>query len=59
MSDTTSPFVFPEKAAHEVVLELIRVGKISYASDASDVFTHMLNHYRAESDRPQQEDKAS
>ncbi|EIL8496120.1 hypothetical protein LME85_004610, partial [Salmonella enterica] len=53
MSDTTSPFVFPEKAAHEVVLELIRAGKISYASDASDVFTHMLNHYRAESDRPQ------
>ncbi|EKY9224474.1 hypothetical protein RD173_004571, partial [Salmonella enterica] len=45
MSDTTSPFVFPEKAAHEVVLELIRAGKISYASDASDVFTHMLNHY--------------
>ncbi|EFI5072534.1 hypothetical protein HGQ33_004398 [Salmonella enterica] len=42
MSDTTSPFVFPEKAAHEVVLELIRAGKISYASDASDVFTHML-----------------
>ncbi|EFP6250755.1 hypothetical protein H1E46_004849, partial [Salmonella enterica] len=37
MSDTTSPFVFPEKAAHEVVLELIRAGKISYASDASDV----------------------
>ncbi|EBL7110266.1 hypothetical protein CJH62_18460 [Salmonella enterica] len=59
MSDTTSPFVFPEKAAHEVVLELIRAGKISYASDASDVFTHMLNHYHAESDRPQQEDKAS
>lgn len=44
MSDTTSPFVFPEKAAHEVVLELIRAGKISYASDASDVFTHMLSH---------------
>lgn len=59
MSDTTSPFAFPDKAAHEVVLELIRAGKISYASDASNVFTHMLSHYRAERDLPKQEDKAS
>ncbi|EHT0382006.1 hypothetical protein KW341_004912 [Salmonella enterica] len=59
MSDTTSPFAFPEKAAHEVALELIRAGKISYSSEASDVFTHMYNHYRAEKVRIQRENKES
>ncbi len=47
MSDTTSPFANPDKAAHEVVLELIKSGAIKNSSTASDVFTSMLNHYRS------------
>lgn len=59
MSDTTSPFANLDKAAHEVVIELIRAGKISHAKEASDIFTYMLNHYRSEKARPYQDNKES
>ena len=58
MSDTTNPLTRPEQAAHEVVLELIKAGKITYAADAADSFTQLLNHYRSEFDRIRNENKA-
>lgn len=55
MSEATNPFSQPSLAAHEVVLEFIKAGKISYAKDASDLYSHMLNHYRSEMKRIQKE----
>lgn len=57
MSDITSPFASPNKAAHEVVLELIKSGSIKDASSASQAFTEMLNHYHSEQKRIQQGSK--
>ncbi|CNI60265.1 MULTISPECIES: hypothetical protein [Yersinia] len=51
MSDRLSPLKYPDYAAHEVVIEMIKAGKISYAKDAMDVFTHVLDHYHAERKR--------
>lgn len=48
---STNPVVFPSIAAHEVVLEFIKAGKISYAKDASALYSHMLDHYRSETKR--------
>ncbi len=45
----------PELAAHEVVLEMSRAGKITDAEHASRAFTHLLDHYRSELKRIQQE----
>ncbi|EAO8773986.1 hypothetical protein CDJ04_13945 [Salmonella enterica] len=58
MSDTTSPFTNPDKAAHEVVLELIKSGFIKNTSSASQAFTDMLNHYYQEKNTPLSERKA-
>lgn len=57
MSDTTNPLINPERAAHEIVIELIRAGKIHKNSDVPLVFTTMLNHYRSELIRIQNENK--
>lgn len=57
MSDTTSPFANPDKAAHEVVLELIRAGSIQTTAYASKTFTEMLDHYHSEKTRIQQKNK--
>lgn len=56
MSDKLSPLKYPGYAAHEVVIEMIKAGKISYAKDAMDVFTHVLDHYRSERKRILTED---
>ncbi|WP_438334484.1 hypothetical protein [Edwardsiella tarda] len=58
MSDTTNPLINPERAAHEIVIELIRAGKIHKMADAPMAFTTMLNHYRSELVRIQNENKA-
>lgn len=55
MSDTTNPLLKPEQAAHEVVLEMARAGKFGYAKNASEAFTHLLEHYRSELKRVQSE----
>ncbi|MFV8801331.1 hypothetical protein ACNSO8_22385 [Yersinia sp. LJYL362] len=51
MSGTTNPLLNPGQAAHEVIIEMIKAGKISYIKDAEEVFTRMLDHYRAEQKR--------
>lgn len=58
MSDTTSPFANPDKAAHEIVLELIKSGSIKNTSSASQAFIDMLNHYYQEKSIPRSERKA-
>ena len=57
MSDTTNPLMDPERAAHEVIIELIKAGKIVRIVDAAGCFTHMLDHYRSELNRIQKENK--
>ncbi len=56
MSETINPLMNPEKAAHEVILELIRANKIS-PRDIPESFTYLLNHYRSELKRLQSENK--
>lgn len=58
MSDTTSPFATPDKAAHEIVLELIKSGSIKNTSSALQAFTDMLNHYHLAKNTPRPEHKA-
>lgn len=58
MSQTTNPFSYPEEAALEVVLEMIRVGKIIYAKNATDAFTAVLDHFRSEQKRIAEENKS-
>lgn len=58
MSETTNPLLNPEQAAHEVVLEMVKAGKVTYAKTASESFTLLLDHYRSELTRIQKEDKA-
>ena len=55
MSGTTNPLLNPGQAAHEVIIEMIKAGKISYIKDAEEVFTRMFDHYRAEQKRIQAE----
>lgn len=54
---STNPLTAPEVAAHEVILELIRAGKIHKIRDASECFTFMMDHYRSELKRVQNENK--
>jgi hypothetical protein len=54
---TTNPLLHPEVAAHEVILELIKAGRILKIRDASECFTFMLDHYRSELKRVQNESK--
>ncbi|HHH0001450.1 TPA: hypothetical protein ACPZLO_004524, partial [Yersinia enterocolitica] len=58
MSETTNPLLNPEQAAHEVVLEMARAGKFTYPRNATEAFTHLLDHYRSELKRVLEEDKA-
>ncbi|CAH3506711.1 hypothetical protein AI2711V1_2403 [Raoultella ornithinolytica] len=58
MSESIHPLINPEKAAHEIVLELIKAGKISYVSEAKEAFTQLTDHYRAEKKRQFEESKA-
>lgn len=58
MSDTTNPLSYSAEAAHEVVLELVRAGKIHKIKDAADCFTYLFDHYRSEQKRIQEENKA-
>ncbi|SAF45959.1 Uncharacterised protein [Enterobacter kobei] len=55
MSDTTNPLTNPEQAAHEIVLEMVRAGKVTYARTAAENFTELLNHFIAESTRIQEQ----
>ncbi|VAP72312.1 Uncharacterised protein [Klebsiella pneumoniae] len=55
---TINPITYPEKAAHEVVLELIRAGKLGYVSDAKQAFTQLVDHYYAEKKRLFEANKA-
>ncbi|EAB9447416.1 hypothetical protein CSU32_24735 [Salmonella enterica subsp. diarizonae] len=51
MSSTTSPLTYSDQAAHEIVLEMIRAGKIANINDAAESFTFLLNHFASESER--------
>ncbi|MBQ0955949.1 hypothetical protein [Serratia symbiotica] len=57
MSETKNPLSYPEKAAQEVLLELVRAGSISSAKSATLAFTDLLNHYRSELNRIKKENK--
>lgn len=56
--ETTNPLIDPEKASHEVVLELIKSGNLVNSHRVTEVFTLLLNHYRSELVRIQNENKA-
>ena len=56
MSETKNPLSYPEIAAQEVLLELVRAGRISSAKNATLAFTDLLNHYRS-LDRIKKENK--
>lgn len=58
MSEQINPLVRPASAAQQVVLEVVRAGKLYDKTQLSELFTHMLNHYRAEAQRLEQENKA-
>lgn len=58
MTELSNPFSRPPLAAHEVVIELIKAGKISYPKDAAAAFSLMLDHYRGEQKRVQKENEA-
>lgn len=58
MSELINPLSKPAQAAHEIVLELIKAGKISYSKDAANAFSLMVDHYRAELKRLQKENEA-
>lgn len=51
MTDKTNPFRSPSTAAHEAVLELVKAGKITSASQLNEAFTTLINHYRSEEKR--------
>lgn len=51
MSDSISPIRTPARAAHEVVLELIRANRLATAQQAADAFTTLYDHYVKESQR--------
>ena len=55
MSDTLNPLLNPERAAQEVLIEMIRAGKISTAVGIANTFTAVMDHYRAELKRVQNE----
>lgn len=57
MSDKIDPLSKPSAAAHEVVLELIKVGRIVDVSDVSSVYTRLVNHYRSELKRIRKENE--
>ena len=57
MIELSNPFSRPPLAAHEVVIELIKAGKISDPKDAADAFSLILDHYRAEQKRVQKENE--
>ncbi|WP_291969997.1 hypothetical protein [Candidatus Symbiopectobacterium sp.] len=58
MSDKLNPLTNPERAAHEVVLEMVRAGTLSNTPDVSNAFTLLMNHYRKEMKRIHQENTA-
>jgi hypothetical protein len=58
MSETTSPFTNPDKAAHEVIIELIRAGKIKDKTEVGSCLTYLLERYYAENKRYEAENKA-
>ncbi len=51
MADIKSPLMNPDGAAHEIVVELIRAGRISSERMASEAFTLLLDHYSSEMTR--------
>lgn len=55
MSDKLNPLLNPELAAQEVLIEMIRAGKISTAAGIANTFTAVMDHYRAELKRVQSE----
>lgn len=58
MSQTTNPLFNPEQAAHEIVLEMVRAGKITHARTAAENFTELMDHFTAELKRVQEQNKA-
>ncbi|BEB33614.1 hypothetical protein EYX47_15265 [Escherichia coli] len=58
MSEQFNPLRRPASAAQQVVLEVVRAGKLYEKTQLSELFTHMLDHYRAEAKRLEQENKA-
>lgn len=48
MSDPINPLVHPEHSAHEIVIELIRAGKIGTETQVTQAFTTVLDHYISE-----------
>lgn len=58
MSDKLDPLAKSSMAAHEVVLELIKAGKLSYIEDINASFTQLLDHYRSELKRVRKENEA-
>ncbi|MCC7586173.1 hypothetical protein FUU19_22095 [Serratia sp. Lou2A] len=54
----SNPFSsYGAEAAQEIVIELIRAGKIHNSAQAKDSFTELLNHYRSELDRVAEENR--
>ncbi|EOV5094261.1 hypothetical protein ACOA8Y_003751 [Serratia marcescens] len=53
MSEPTNPLMNPERAAHELVLELTKAGKVANARIAAEMFSFILEHYRYELGRVQ------
>ncbi len=53
MSEGLNPLLRPERAAHEIVLELARAGKLDNARQAADAFTLLLGHFVDELKRVQ------
>lgn len=57
MSDKVNPLLKPEIAAQEVLIELIRAGKIANSNGATNAFTVLMDHYRSELKRVQSENE--
>ncbi|CAI1602420.1 Uncharacterised protein [Serratia fonticola] len=53
MSQQLNPLLDPERAAHEVVLELARAGKLANARQAAEAFTLLLDHFVEEMQQTQ------
>lgn len=51
MSETVNPLANPEQAAHEVILELIRAGRIKNTGHVAETFTSLMNYYNTELNR--------
>lgn len=58
MSEKLNPLSYPEVAAHNVIMELIRTGKITSTQGVEAAFTALSDFYRSELRRIKEAHKA-